>query len=238
MKSKHVFLISINVLLIIIIILAILGFDILEFNETGFRDSENIQSTPTPTPILTESQKKIIIIEEILDKYSQDHIYIGDDVFDCDNMAQDVWNILKAKGINSKLVLGNVDHFAALTLDDCDHVWLLAEFSPDEWIAIETTGGYVVYQEDNEKYYKGFTFANPKNYREFIDLYEDYIYQYADYENEREYYSQLVKIYNNANYYEQIQLKSALDVTKNNLEVKERRVLETQVKIETILEYG
>jgi len=48
----------------------------------------------------------------------------------------------------------------------------------------------------------------------------------------------LVKIYNNANYYEQIQLKSALDVTKNNLEIKERRFSETLIKIETILEYG
>ena len=195
-------------------------------------------STPTARPTLTETQKKIIIIEEILDEYHENHVYMSDNIFDCDNMAQDVWNIFKAKGINSKLVLGNVDHFGPLTLDDCNHVWLLVEVLPNEWLAVETTGGFVVYKEDNDKYYEGYYFSNPKNYRKFVDLYEDYTYQYADYKNEWEYYNQLVKIYNNANYYEQIQLKSALDVTKNNLEIKERRFSETLIKIETILEYG
>ena len=231
---------------IILIIISVLFLGCVESNETEFSnrdefndytsnqiyESENIQST------LSESQKKIIIIEEILDEYSQNHIYVSDDVFDCDNMAQDVWNIFKAKGINSKLVLGNVDHFGPLTLDDVNHVWLIAEISPEEWLAIETTGGFVVYLEDNDRYYQGYFFSNPKNYRDFLDLYEDYNYQYADYENERQYYNQLVELYNSANYYEQIQLESALIVTRNNVEIKERRASETRIKIETILEYG
>jgi len=232
-------------IVIILFIISISCIGCVEYDE-----SKTIQSTqpesyeiptlikaPTPASTLTETQKKIIIIEEILDEYSQNHVYISDDVFDCDNMAQDLWNIFKAKGINSELVLGNINHFGPLTLDDCNHMWLLVEIERNEWLAVETTGGFIVYEEDSG-YYTGYFFNNPKNYRDFARLYDDYNYQYADYENEREYYNQLVNIYNNANYYEQIQLKSALDVTKNNLEIKERRYLETWIRIETILEYG
>ena len=232
-------------IVIILFIISISCIGCVEYDE-----SKTIQSTqpesyeiptlikaPTPASTPTETQKKIIIIEEILDEYSQNHVYISDDVFDCDNMAQDLWNIFKAKGINSELVLGNINHFGPLTLDDCNHMWLLVEIERNEWLAVETTGGFIVYEEDSG-YYTGYFFNNPKNYRDFARLYDDYNYQYADYENEREYYNQLVNIYNNANYYEQIQLKSALDVTKNNLEIKERRYLETWIRIETILEYG
>lgn len=239
---------STTLAIIVIAIMMLFSFGCISSNENMVTPvkipTDSQTSTPTPTPTqttkstLSESQKKIIMIEKILDEYSQNHIYMSDDVFDCDNMAQDVWNIFKAKGINSKLVLGNVDHFGPLTLDYINHAWLIVEISPEEWIAIETTGGFVVYFEDNDRYYKGYFFSNPKNYRDFLDLYEDYNYQYADYENERQYYNQLVEQYNSANYYEQIQLESALIVTRNNVEIKERRASETWIKIETILEYG
>jgi len=210
---------------------------------TQTKSTSEYNSEPAPEVIsyitpAVQIDKNIQIIEQIAEEYYSTHTYQGDDVFDCDNMAQDVWNMLKTKGINSKLVLGNVDHFGPLSLDDVNHVWLIAEISPEEWLAIETTGGFIVYSDDNDRYYNGYFFSNPKNYRDFLDLYNDYNYQYADYENERQYYNQLVEIYNSANYYEQIQLESALIVTKNNVEIKERRASETRIQMETILEYG
>lgn len=185
-----------------------------------------------------EEVSKVEKITGIAHQYHKTHTYIDNDVFDCDNMAQDMWNILKTEGFNSKIVLGNTEHIGDLTIEDCDHVWLLVKVSSNEWLAVETTNGEVIYKENNEHYYKGFFFDNPKNYRNFVNLYEDYNYQYAEYESEKDYYNYLVGIYNDANYYEQIQLRSALDVTKNNLEIKERRVTETGIKIEAILEYG
>ena len=181
---------------------------------------------------------KVEKVESIAQDYYRTHTYIDDDIFDCDNMAQDVWNILRTEGINSKIVVGNVNETGNLTIENCDHVWLLAEVSPNEWIAVETTNGEVVYKEDNENYYEGFLFSNPKNYREFIKLYGDYNYQLADCENEKEYYNYLVDIYNDGDYYERLQLKSALDITKNNLEIKEKRALDTWTEIENLLEQG
>ena len=181
---------------------------------------------------------KVEKISGIAYDYHKTHTYVDDDIFDCDNMAQDVWNILKTEGINSEIVLGNTELAGDLTIEDCNHVWILAEVSPNEWLAVETTNGKIIYKEDNERYYQGFLFNNPKSYRNFVKLYENYNYQYADYENEKNYYNYLVETYNDATYFEQIQLKSALDVTRNNLEIKEMRASETWNEIEEILEYG
>ena len=215
------------VLLVMIIVtcLMILGPDFINLSE-DFNLSE-----------LNEASK-VEKVESIAQDYYRTHTYIDDDIFDCDNMAQDVWNILRTEGINSKIVVGNVNETGNLTIENCDHVWLLAEVSPNEWIAVETTNGEVVYKEDNENYYEGFLFSNPKNYREFIKLYGDYNYQLADCENEKEYYNYLVDIYNDGDYYERLQLKSALDITKNNLEIKEKRALDTWTEIENLLEQG
>jgi len=222
----------------VIIIISLIVLIVQNPNNEASTSKQYYEPTPVPTIYLTQADKNIQTIEQIAKEYYSTHTYQNDNVFDCDNMAQDVWNMLKTKGINSKLVLGNIDHFGPLTLDDVNHVWLIAEVSPEEWLAIETTGGFIVYSEDNDQYYKGYFFSNPKNYRDFLDLYNDYNFQYADYENERQYYNQLVEIYNNANYYEQIQLESALIVTKNNLEIKEKRASETRLKMEAILKYG
>lgn len=211
--------------MIIVACLMILGPDFINLSE-DFNLSE-----------LNEASK-VEKVESIAQDYYRTHTYIVDDIFDCDNMAQDVWNILRTEGINSKIVVGNVNETGNLTIEKCDHVWLLAEVSPNEWIAVETTNGEVVYKEDNENYYEGFLFSNPKNYREFIKLYGDYNYQLADCENEKEYYNYLVDIYNDGDYYERLQLKSALDITKNNLEIKEKRALDTWTEIENLLEQG
>ena len=211
--------------MIIVTCLMILGPDFINLNEEiDFHELSEVS--------------KVVKIERIAQDYHRTHTYIDDDVFDCDNMAQDVWNILKTDGIDSKIVLGNVNKTGNLTIEDCDHVWLLAEVSSNEWIAVETTNGEVIYKEDNENYYEGFIFNNPKNYRDFIKLYGYYNFQLADYENEKKYYNDLVDMYNDGTYYERLQLKSALDITKNNLEIKEKRVLDTWNEIESLLKHG
>lgn len=206
-----------------ILLVGYLGQDV-NTEESNFQDIKEVS--------------KVEKITGIAQDYCRTHTYIEDDVFDCDNMAQDMWNILKTEGINSKIVLGNVKNKTDLAVEDCNHVWLVVEVIPDEWLALETTNGEFIYKEDNEQYYEGFLFNNPKSYRDFINLYEDYNRQYDEYETEMYYYNYLSEVYNNADYYEQIQLKSALDVTKNSLEARETKINETWNKIEVILEYG
>ena len=184
----------------------------------------------------TQEEKNIQICEQVASDYYATHTYTENDVFDCDNMAQDVWNILETKGINSEIQIGNVDLVGNLELKDCNHAWVMAEISPNSWLAIECTGGYAVF--DNDRYYTGFSFDNPKNYRRFLDLYTNWEYQYQDYENYRLYYNELVEIYNDANYFEQLGLESGLTVARNTLEDKERDYIKTDTELSAVLEYG
>ncbi|NOR48720.1 MAG: hypothetical protein GQ533_11870 [Methanosarcinaceae archaeon] len=204
---------------------------------TDVDKSEYYTETTSPdTYEQTQEQKNVQICEQIASDYYATHTYTSDDVFDCDNMAQDIWNMLKTQGINAEIIIGNVEISEPITLEDCNHAWILAEVSPDVWMAIEGTGGYLVY--DNEGYYKGFTFKDPKNYNEFLRVYGDYEYQYEGYENYRLYYNELVDKYNNADYYSQLTMKSGLDVARNTLEEKERIYIQTKTHLDTLLEYG
>lgn len=187
---------------------------------------------------ITEEEKKVHICEQVASDYYKTHTYTGDGVFDCDNMAQDVWNILETKGINSEIWIGNVDTVGPVALKDCNHAWVMAEVSPNTWLAVECTGGYVVYLADNEQYYRGFSFENPKNYQRFLDVYTYWEYQYKDYENYRIYYNNLVDEYNDADYYEQLNLKSGLTVARSTLDEKEKTFLTTNAELTTLLEYG
>lgn len=194
--------------------------------------------TPFETPPLTEKQKKIQLVETIAKNYYDTHTYQDNNVFDCDNMAQDVWDMLKAKGIDAKIQIGNIDMSSPITLKDVNHAWVMAEIEPDTYLAVETTGGYIVYGETNPNYYRGFSFKDPKNYRSFTELYKTNEFQLADYNNEIEYYNRLVKVYNNANGLQQLGLNSGMQVAKMNVEEKKRRFVETQIKLNSLLEYG
>ena len=185
---------------------------------------------------LSQEEKNTQICEQVVSDYYATHTYSENDVFDCDNMAQDLWNILETKGINAEIMIGNVDMTGSVSLKDINHAWVVAEVSPNSWLALETTGGYVVY--DNEQYYRGFSFDNPKNYRRFLELYTDWEYQSQEYENYRLYYNELVEIYNDANYYEQLSMESGMTVARNTLENKERDYTKTDTELNALLEYG
>jgi len=114
----------------------------------------------------------------------------------------------------------------------------MARVSPDNWIAVECTGGFIVDISENKLYYQGFTFKNPKNYQKFLELEDDWINQYQDYEDYRLYYNGLVDDYNNASPDRQQYLKSGLDVAKKNLDEKEHKFLETDSALSTLIQYG
>ncbi|HQD24557.1 MAG TPA: hypothetical protein PLU40_05985 [Methanoculleus sp.] len=159
-----------------------------------------------PAPSMTESEKNIEIVTDIVEEYYKTHTYSKYDLFVCGDMAIDVWNMVETQGINAEIAVGNInDPDARWT--EYNHVWVLAEVSPDGWLALEPTGGYTTH-DDN--YYTGYFFENPNEFKEYLALIREYNaqiskieklqteYSNAYYEVEREidYYSMLVDNYN------------------------------------------
>lgn len=175
--------------------------------------------------------------ERIAEEYFNSHTYVGDDVYDCDNMACDIWNILKTEGINSKIAIGNVD-YKIDSINDANHAWILAEVEPGLYLAIECTGGYIVY--DNPLYYECWTFNNPKNLREYVSLCRDYNNQIERYNDAVEEYNKLWGKYGNKKYptNELNIIQSQLDTAVENINNEVEILNDISNEIEYILTYG
>jgi len=173
------------------------------------------------------------ICEEIAKNYYATHKYIGNDVFDCDNMACDIWDMLIARGINAKIMIGNVKQ-RVNSIDDINHAWVMAEVSPDGWLAIECTGGYLVYGSDNSLYYHGIIFNNPKELTDFYDLYARYQRQALRYQRAVEYYNSLVEQYNRSNYLTKLALMGSLNQASQQVEIEAQELQAITNEIEAL----
>ncbi|MDQ1255298.1 MAG: hypothetical protein QG646_4577 [Euryarchaeota archaeon] len=221
-----------------------------------------------------QMERNIQTCEQIAAEYYKSHTYSEDDIYDCDDMAQDIWNMLKAKGVNARIAAGDFEKKSTSgieggkpvhksqesgnpgkietynytcqdtgllnsdIIDNLTHAWVLAEVSPGYWLAVECTGGYIVYNEEDGNYYHGLTFSNPKNYRSFLELYSNWKRQIKDYENERAYYNKLIDKYNSASNSEQTAIKINLEVQEERLQEKQNNVLKTDSEIQALLRYG
>jgi hypothetical protein len=159
----------------------------------------------TPTPLVTE-EKNIQIVTEIVEEYYKTHTYSEYDLFVCADMAIEVWNMVETQGIKAEIAVGNVDN-PNVDWTEYNHAWVLAKVSPDIWLALEATGGYVTYDKN---YYTGYFFNNPKEFKRYLELMKEYNAQidringlqieYSDYYNEfvREgnYYNVLLNEFN------------------------------------------
>jgi len=126
--------------------------------------------TLTPTPIVTEEEKNVEIVTDIVEEYYETHTYSEYDLFVCADMAIDVWNMVETQGINAEIAVGNVDDPNA-DWTEYDHAWVQAEVSPGTWLALETTGGYVTYEDS---YYTGYFFENAREFKEYLELMKEY----------------------------------------------------------------
>jgi len=187
-------------------------------------------------PVLSPTEQKMRVCEKIAYQYHETHTYVGDDVFDCDNMACDVWDMLKTEGINAKIAVGNVE-LDGYDMEDWNHAWVMAEVAPNEWVAIECTGGYVVY--DNPRYYHaGHFFNNPKNLRHFLRVWNEYYDALNEYNGAIEYYNALVDEYNEAGVFEKMSLKDDLERAEWKVNNEERKYVKALTELEVILECG
>lgn len=109
----------------------------------------------------------------IIEYYHDTHAYSVADLFVCSDMAAEVWSMLKAQGIDSLIVVGNKDT-AINDIILSDHAWLLAEVGEGQYLAVETTGGYVVYENENPLYYQGWYFDSPADMKSYNELVREY----------------------------------------------------------------
>jgi hypothetical protein len=144
--------------------------------------------TPTPTKFFTVTttysnsvqtseeklkRQNIETIKNIVELYHQTHTYTLPDMYACAQMSQDVWNMVETQNINAFIYIGRVDQNIS-NKRDANHAWVMAEVSPDEFIAMETTGGYLVCRNSsicpiyNPLYYQGWDFNTPKELQDYL----------------------------------------------------------------------
>ena len=117
---------------------------------------------------------KMKVVERIAAMYHATHSYTMDGGFVCLDMAIDVWNQLKTYGIEAKIMGGTIKqnitawNFRQLAMES-DHAWVVAEVSPMEKVAIETTTGAVIKSgmTGYPAYFKGIEFDSPAQIKRF-----------------------------------------------------------------------
>jgi hypothetical protein len=191
------------------------------------------QKSTVAVTIESQEDTNIRVLRQIVEDYHKIHSYNLDDYFICADMAQDVWNIVDTRGMRALLVAGNIKNPAA-GWKEYNHSWVIVETAPRQWVALETTGGFLVYKNNNPNYYRGIFFENPRELKNNMDLRRDYnngivryetmVNQYtakkSEYNTEQNYYRSLADSYNNdyagkdltpAEYNESVKIKNSLD---------------------------
>jgi hypothetical protein len=104
-------------------------------------------------------------VREVNIAYYEWHTYIEGET-DCNDMAVDIWDMLRRKGIISLLAIGNLElddeHF-----DQCNHTWLVILNSSGGAFALEPTNGelYFVGDTNYAQYKRFFIYAKPSDMR-------------------------------------------------------------------------
>jgi len=138
-----------------------------EYRANETRRAAEARAIQQAEPRLAAEQAgdRTAILAQILSDYQRSHTYSKEDMFVCEDMACDVWNMVKTRGIAAKIQVGNVDRDPT-SLQAADHAWVLAEASPGKWLALETTAGRLVYADENPRYYQGWSFDSPRKLKE------------------------------------------------------------------------
>jgi len=187
--------------------------------------------SPTPQPATTD-KSRLEKCEEIVKNYNETHIY-EKHTFDCDDMTLDIWNQLKKEYINAKIGLGNVT-CEVDNLWEASHAWVIAEYEPNQWIALEGVGGHVISKDDNPLYYTGWFFDSPMEYKKYREL-------AAQYKEEMEDFNRLLTDNNSSLSEEDRKKKEILieDYTKKRLELEEKIIALSQgVKASNLYLFG
>lgn len=197
-------------------------------------ESNRVLTVSSTYPTETDAQKNVRICTEIVQQYHSTHSYYSNDIFDCDNMASDVWDMVKSKGINAKIKVGRVD-YKIDKITEANHAWVLAEVAPDSWIALEATSGQII-KKENPLYFWGWSFNNPKQLRDYETLLKQYNDAVNKHNQARTEYNSLVDQYNSAGYFTQISLSSSVNTKLEILNQRTQDINEINKRIGYLLE--
>jgi len=111
--------------------------------------------------------------EKIVRYYYDTHEYTMIDLFICSDMAGEVWNMLKAQGIDAIVAVGNTDTSVSDILQS-NHAWVLAEVAPGEYLALEATAGRVIQRSENPLYYNCWYFESPADLKSHNEMVREY----------------------------------------------------------------
>jgi hypothetical protein len=109
----------------------------------------------------------------IVQQYHKTHTYSMEDLYVCANMAMDVWNMLKAQGIDAVIQIGSAEK-TVTNMVDSEHAWVIAEIDNGQYLALETTSGEAVTKAENPLYYTGWAVESPAKYNEFEELMQEH----------------------------------------------------------------
>lgn len=107
---------------------------------------------------------------EVAQQSFHEHTYMLDEGYVCVETTVDVWNLLKTRGIDSTIMIGNYSS-PCEDFSCANHAWIVVD-TPTDHVAIQTTRGYISH---DPLAFVGMRFANPK---EFQDAWS--IYHHAD----------------------------------------------------------
>ncbi len=118
-----------------------------------------------------ETGENMRILQEIVAEYPKKHTYSKQEDFECVDMANDVWDQVKHRGIPAKIGVGNLDKDIK-SLFDANHAWVMAEVSPGMFVALEPQTGEIISPAAKPRYYSGHCFPGPKEVKEYKRLKE------------------------------------------------------------------
>ncbi|RLI83353.1 hypothetical protein DRP07_03565 [Archaeoglobales archaeon] len=143
---------------------------------------DNLRYTPNVTPISTQVSElthnitkphnatKLEIIRGLLREYSNTSID-GLDVFD---LSIGFWRTLKIKGIDAKIVIGDINE-KGLPWYKWNYSWILAEVQPGKYVVCDVKKGTIVpYNNSSNYFYSKYRIYDPREVRRFLDLQDDY----------------------------------------------------------------
>lgn len=198
---------------------------------SGFSPNVSISSTPTPTttPSLAESleERNVRISEEIVTKYHETHAKTGSEILECGDMACDVWEMLENEGIHAKIIIGRLDREVA-NITDANHAWVIAEISPNTWLALDPTEGK---SATNSLYYSGWHFLTPVDFRTYEQLLTQFNDQSSKYGIERLKYQRMIEEYNSAGILVKIEMNDEVQTQKAIVEQRQEDMSDTLEKM-------
>jgi hypothetical protein len=104
-------------------------------------------------------------VKETNAAYYEWHTYIANET-DCNDMAVDIWDMLRRKGIISLIAEGNLE-IENETFSQCNHAWLVILNSSGAAFSLEPTNGQLYFTGDSryEQYRQFFLYAKPSDLR-------------------------------------------------------------------------